>query len=76
MVGENNDGINTDFESLKETCKFFETINNSFKDINDQPLLEFLKNQKDNYIWMQTIPVWKIFLRIFIVPMKNHQILR
>ena len=50
LLGEHNDGINTDFESHKETCEFFETINNSFNDINDQPLVDFLKNQPLNLL--------------------------
>ncbi len=50
LAGENNDGIKTDFESLVQTCKFYNTLNNSFNDINDQPILEFLKIQPLNII--------------------------
>ena len=50
LVGENNDGVNTDFHIIKKTCEFFETINNTLQQINDQPLLDFLKNQPLNLL--------------------------
>jgi len=50
LVGENYDGVNTDFQMIKKTCNFFETINNTFQQINDQPLIDFLKNQPLNIL--------------------------
>ena len=50
LVGENNEGIDTDFINIKKICDFFQTINNSFQEINDQPLLDFLKNQPTNLL--------------------------